>query len=439
MLALGLCGCLLLLATTVQAANLYAIISVSGLPLVNGSASETLVLATSSIYSTFGNVTAIHGTPTFQFNSASTFTEGCDPFSPPSTVRRPWIAIIQRGTCTYFAKAINAAQSGASGVIIVDNVRSNTPVLMFSSSTEPRAATSIVSVSLTYNAALRLVSFMDQHTNVSMSIAPGEDVPAETTPQPSVSFMFLNNLIVGVVAIGAFSFCVMFGFYMRHRNRRFVPQHDPARDEHMREAREVLLRLPTRSFISLSGHALDENDSPACAVCLENFKDGDLLRTLPCNHEMHQACIDPWLADHSTCPLCKRDICDAPLATANATTNATATINATVNPVDQDQTENPGNEPTARPTAGAVATDIALNPLAGPRPHALIVVGPAEDAPVSPNARVAPPNTLSFAQPLQSVIVEDMDTPAPASAAPLSSSSSPAPMQVVYELQVSSC
>lgn len=37
---------------------------------------------------------------------------------------------------------------------------------------------------------------------------------------------------------------------------------------------------------------------------------GDLLRVLPCKHEMHQVCVDPWLAEHSTCPLCKHDICD---------------------------------------------------------------------------------------------------------------------------------
>jgi hypothetical protein len=418
------CGCLLLLlATTGQAAYSYASITVSGYSLQNGTALETLVLATSSFYSTFGNATTIQGTPTYQFSAASTFIEGCDAFSPPTNVRRPWIAIIQRGTCTYFSKAMNAALSGASGVIIVDNVISNTPVLMSSTNTEPKIATSIVSVSLTYNAALRIMQFMDQHNNVSMRISPGDDAPADSTAQPSVSFMFLNNLVVGVVAIGAFSFCVMFGFYMRSRNRRFVPAQDPARAQHLREAREMLIRLPTRSFVSLTGHALDDNESPACAVCLENFKDADLLRTLPCKHEMHQTCIDPWLSDHSTCPLCKRDICDGP-----AINGVFATVH------------------------GADVADIVMNPLApSPRaltPHAIIVVGPMDDIPPSPQSPNAPsspnapfsgaelaPNTDQVVMPLQSVlVVEDVGSGDVALA-----SSAPSSAESMYMRQISNC
>eukprot|EP00871_Galdieria_phlegrea_P002837 jgi/Galph1/3554/GphlegSOOS_G2221.1 len=32
-----------------------------------------------------------------------------------------------------------------------------------------------------------------------------------------------------------------------------------------------------------------------CAVCLEPFQDGECLRILPCFHQFHTACIDPWL------------------------------------------------------------------------------------------------------------------------------------------------
>ncbi|GJJ75272.1 hypothetical protein EMPS_07630 [Entomortierella parvispora] len=43
-----------------------------------------------------------------------------------------------------------------------------------------------------------------------------------------------------------------------------------------------------------------------CAVCLEEFANGDQIRTLPCHHEFHCECIDPWLTrKSSTCPLCK--------------------------------------------------------------------------------------------------------------------------------------
>ncbi|XP_068613332.1 RING finger protein 215-like [Brachionichthys hirsutus] len=45
-----------------------------------------------------------------------------------------------------------------------------------------------------------------------------------------------------------------------------------------------------------------------CAVCLEPFNNNQCLRVLPCLHEYHRECIDPWLLLQHTCPLCKRSI-----------------------------------------------------------------------------------------------------------------------------------
>ncbi|KAL6114877.1 rnf215 [Pungitius sinensis] len=45
-----------------------------------------------------------------------------------------------------------------------------------------------------------------------------------------------------------------------------------------------------------------------CAVCLEPFNNNQCLRVLPCLHEYHRDCVDPWLLQHHTCPLCKRSI-----------------------------------------------------------------------------------------------------------------------------------
>ncbi|XP_029366734.1 RING finger protein 215 isoform X1 [Echeneis naucrates] len=45
-----------------------------------------------------------------------------------------------------------------------------------------------------------------------------------------------------------------------------------------------------------------------CAVCLEPFNNNQCLRVLPCRHEYHRECVDPWLLLQHTCPLCKRSI-----------------------------------------------------------------------------------------------------------------------------------
>ena len=45
-----------------------------------------------------------------------------------------------------------------------------------------------------------------------------------------------------------------------------------------------------------------------CAVCLGSFDAAadELLRVLPkCRHAFHAGCVDRWLHQHATCPLCR--------------------------------------------------------------------------------------------------------------------------------------
>ncbi|KAK9285624.1 hypothetical protein L1049_024821 [Liquidambar formosana] len=49
------------------------------------------------------------------------------------------------------------------------------------------------------------------------------------------------------------------------------------------------------------------NHSTECAICLEDFKDGEFCRILrcKCNNVFHQRCIDRWLLQMHTCPVCR--------------------------------------------------------------------------------------------------------------------------------------
>jgi len=51
-------------------------------------------------------------------------------------------------------------------------------------------------------------------------------------------------------------------------------------------------------------------DEKACSICIEDYKEDDGLRILPCSHMFHAECIDMWLAKQTTCPLCKLDLLD---------------------------------------------------------------------------------------------------------------------------------
>ncbi|GAB0197963.1 E3 ubiquitin-protein ligase RNF43 [Grus japonensis] len=50
------------------------------------------------------------------------------------------------------------------------------------------------------------------------------------------------------------------------------------------------------------------SSAPVCAICLEEFSEGQELRIISCSHEFHQECVDPWLQQHHTCPLCMFNI-----------------------------------------------------------------------------------------------------------------------------------
>eukprot|EP00026_Physarum_polycephalum_P014141 Phypoly_transcript_14620.p1 GENE.Phypoly_transcript_14620~~Phypoly_transcript_14620.p1 ORF type:complete len:274 (+),score=36.35 Phypoly_transcript_14620:73-894(+) len=46
-------------------------------------------------------------------------------------------------------------------------------------------------------------------------------------------------------------------------------------------------------------------DQTKCPVCLNDFVEGDSMKSLPCVHFYHADCIDSWLLVGHTCPVCK--------------------------------------------------------------------------------------------------------------------------------------
>lgn len=48
----------------------------------------------------------------------------------------------------------------------------------------------------------------------------------------------------------------------------------------------------------------DGQEHLGCSICTEDFTVGEDVRVLPCNHQFHPHCVDPWLVNVSgTCPL----------------------------------------------------------------------------------------------------------------------------------------
>ncbi|MCP9257166.1 hypothetical protein DINM_000412 [Dirofilaria immitis] len=68
----------------------------------------------------------------------------------------------------------------------------------------------------------------------------------------------------------------------------------------------TLARIPTRLL-----RAGDKELDIDCPVCIDPYRAGDIIRLLPCRHIFHKTCVDPWLLEHRTCPMCKSDILKA--------------------------------------------------------------------------------------------------------------------------------
>ncbi|XP_078068023.1 E3 ubiquitin-protein ligase RNF12-A [Mustelus asterias] len=65
--------------------------------------------------------------------------------------------------------------------------------------------------------------------------------------------------------------------------------------------KEQIDNLSTRNF--------GESDAiKTCSVCISEYTAGNKLRKLPCSHEYHVHCIDRWLSENSTCPICRQAV-----------------------------------------------------------------------------------------------------------------------------------
>ncbi|KAG7329397.1 hypothetical protein KOW79_007571 [Hemibagrus wyckioides] len=62
-------------------------------------------------------------------------------------------------------------------------------------------------------------------------------------------------------------------------------------------------RLPAKVYDP--AHNAGKTD---CQICFSDYKKGEKLRMLPCFHDYHVKCIDRWLKENATCPICRADV-----------------------------------------------------------------------------------------------------------------------------------
>ncbi|XP_030375430.1 protein goliath isoform X1 [Scaptodrosophila lebanonensis] len=214
--------------------------------------------------------------------------------TPPKGV--PWIALVRRGRCTFEDKVKHVFQQNAVGVIIYNDKQ-----VMQLEKMQIKGKNRNIAAVITYqNIGMDLANMVDKGHNVTISIIEGRNGvrPVSSLNRTSVLFVSISFIVLMVISL------VWLVFYYIQRFRYMQ-----AKDQQSRNlcsvTKKAIMKIPTKT-----GKMTDEKDmdSDCCAICIEAYKPADIIRILPCKHEFHKTCIDPWLIEHRTCPMCKLDV-----------------------------------------------------------------------------------------------------------------------------------
>ncbi|MGH0161702.1 UNVERIFIED_CONTAM: hypothetical protein FKN15_041405 [Acipenser sinensis] len=245
-------------------------------------------------------------------------------YDVPEYAKKKWIALVQRGNgCTFTEKITQAVFRGAVAVVIFNYpTLGNEVIEMY----HP-GAKDTVAIMVGNSKGMEIVQLIHSGAQVTLTIKVGKQ-HGPWMSHYSVFFISISFFIVTAATVGYFIFYSARRLHTsRALNRRQQPDDEEASEPVqsvpvLSSAPESSAPLPTEDSLSetassgyASPHEVDEReidaDADSCAVCIEVYKLNDIVRILTCNHLFHKTCIDPWLLEHRTCPMCKCDILKA--------------------------------------------------------------------------------------------------------------------------------
>ncbi|GAB0195150.1 E3 ubiquitin-protein ligase RNF128 [Grus japonensis] len=233
------------------------------------------------------------GRDSFNACSARTNFSGAP---PPGAGGYPgWFALIQRGGgCSFADKIRLAAERGATAAVIYNYRGTGNEVLPMSH----HGAESIVAIMIGNLKGMEILHRIESGMKVTMAIEVGKK-HGPWMNQYSIFFISVSFFIVTAATMGYFI------FYSARRLRIARAQSRNQRQLKAR-AKKAIEQLQLRTL--KQGDKETGPDGDSCVVCIELYKPNEVVRILTCNHLFHKNCIDPWLLEHRTCPMCKCDI-----------------------------------------------------------------------------------------------------------------------------------
>ncbi|NXL93743.1 RN128 ligase, partial [Alectura lathami] len=220
--------------------------------------------------------------------------QACDWNTQFTSTEPPWIALIERGNCTFAEKIKVAARRGATAAVIYNAPdKGNYAIPMSHISAE-----SIVAIMIGNLKGMEILRRIESGLKVMMVIEVGKK-HGPWMNHYSIFFVSVSFFIVTAATVGYFIF---------YSARRFRITRAQSRKQRQlkAEAKKAIGQLQLRTL--KQGDKETGPDGDSCAVCIELYKPNEVVRILTCNHLFHKNCIDPWLLEHRTCPMCKCDI-----------------------------------------------------------------------------------------------------------------------------------
>ncbi|XP_060612494.2 E3 ubiquitin-protein ligase RNF128 isoform X1 [Anolis sagrei] len=216
-----------------------------------------------------------------------------------ATPEGPWLALVRRGGgCTFSHKILAAALRGARAVVVFNapGGQGNEVQVMIHPGTG-----NTVAIMISYLKGKEILRKMEQGYQVTMFIEVGKK-HGPWMNNYSIFFVSVSFFIVTAATVGYFIFYSARRLWMARAHNR--------KQRRLKaDAKKAIGRLQLRTL--KQGDKETGPDADSCAVCIEVYKPNDVVRILTCNHLFHKNCIDPWLLEHRTCPMCKCDILKA--------------------------------------------------------------------------------------------------------------------------------
>ncbi|XP_022167003.1 protein goliath isoform X2 [Myzus persicae] len=216
---------------------------------------------------------------------------------PPEAV--PWIALVRRGKCSFQTKVDNARRAGASAVIIYNDREATDLDKMKLLPSDPRNVSAVFTYKWKGEDMARMLDDINRRVMVKITIASHCTRPYGNINRTSVLFVSISFIVLMVISLA----WLVFYYIQRFR---YIHAKDQLSRRLCNAAKKALSKIPTKHIKMDDKEIVGDGD--CCAVCIEPYKPSEVVRILPCRHEFHKSCVDPWLLEHRTCPMCKMDI-----------------------------------------------------------------------------------------------------------------------------------